>query len=332
MAKPDEAHRMTDAELADLEKRIGRIYGEAAKDVQGKVDKYFQQFAKRDAEQKTLLDAGEITAEEYKQWRLAQMGRGERFQSLQKGLAERMTQANEVATKYINDATPGVYSLNRNYGAYTIEKYAGNVGFDLWDEQTVKRLIVEQPQLMPNYPQEKAVKRGIDLKYGQQQVTKQVTTGILQGESIKDISDRLTWNIPEMNRNSAIRAARTAVTGAQNAGRQDSYEAAEEMGIELEREWVATLDNRTRHTHAELDGQVVGVDEQFEVEGYKIMYPGDPDAVPEMVYNCRCTTIARVKNVPTALKRRARDEDSGRGKVIENMTFKEWQKMKEEEE
>ena len=56
-------------------------------------------------------------------------------------VAERYTKANEVAIAYVNDATPGIYSLNRNYAAYTIEKAAGNVGFTLWDESTVRRLI-----------------------------------------------------------------------------------------------------------------------------------------------------------------------------------------------
>ena len=128
-----------------------------------------------------------------------------------------------IAAAYINDRTPGIYSLNRNYAAYTIEQQAGqDVGFDLWDEQTIRRLAMEQPDLMPYYPPKRAVKRGIDLAWGKRQITAQVTSGILQGESIKHLADRLQTNIPNMNRTSAIRAARTAVTGAQNAGRLDS--------------------------------------------------------------------------------------------------------------
>ena len=42
---------------------------------------------------------------------------------------------------------------------------------------------------------------------------------------------------------SAIRTARTATTAAQNAGRMDSYHAAEGMGIKLKKEWLATLDH-----------------------------------------------------------------------------------------
>lgn len=67
---------------------------------------------------KEKLDAGEITEQQYKQWRLAQMGRGKRFTALRDKVAERYTDANETAVAYVNDATPGIYTLNRNYSAY----------------------------------------------------------------------------------------------------------------------------------------------------------------------------------------------------------------------
>lgn len=333
MAKPDPAHIATDEQLAALENRIAAEYKKAAVELQDKINAYFESFKSRDEETKaligTIVNGREYTEQDYKQWRLAQMGRGERFEALRDRMAERMNHANEVAAAYINDTTPGLYSLNRNYAAYTIEQVAGDVGFDLWDEQTVKRLIVEQPDLMPYYPPERAVKRGIDLSWGKQQITAQVTSGILQGESIKHLADRLQTNIPNMNRDSAIRAARTAVTGAQNAGRQDSYDAAVKMGIDLAKRWVATLDGRTRHEHASADGQVVPEDERFEVGGEKLMYPGDPSGSPWNVYNCRCTVIAQVKGVDMSdAKRRARDPETGRNVVISNMTFGEWEKWK----
>lgn len=322
MPKPDAAHLQTDKELAKLEKRIAKIYKEAADDLQSTIDDYFAKFAKRDAKQRALLDAGEITEQEYKQWRLAQIGRGERFKALQKRVAERYTKANQTAVSYVNDATPGIYSLNHNYAAYTIESVAGDVGFDLWDEQTVKRLIVDNPEVMPYYPPEKALNRGIDLDYGKRQISASVTSSILQGKSIPGIAKDLQKRMQEMNKSSAIRTARTAVTGAQNAGRMDSYVAATKMGIEMEREWVSALDARTRPEHAEADGQVVGVDKPFIVGGEKLMFPGDRSGSGWNIYNCRCTQIARVKNVPEAAERRSSDG------VIKNMTFKEWMKNK----
>ena len=329
MATSDLGHKLTDQELAKLERRIAKLYREAGKELQATIDAYFEQFAKRDEEMKALIgtmqNGKEWTEADYKQWRLNQIGRGERFQAMRDKVAHRVTDANAVAVSYTNDATPGIYSLNRNYSAYTIERVAGNVGFDLWDEQTVKRLVVEQPDLMPYYPPKRALKRGIDLAYGKKQITASVTSSILQGKSIKHMADDLQKRITTMSRDSAIRTARTAVTGAQNAGRMDSYAAAQKMGIKLRREWVATLDNRTRHAHAMLDGQQADIDKPFKVDGYEIMFPGDTSAPGYLVYNCRCTTIAVVDGADTlSAQRRARNADTGQTEVISNMSYAEW--------
>jgi SPP1 gp7 family putative phage head morphogenesis protein len=325
MAKPDYAHRMTDAELAQLERRISAIYQQAADELSDTVNAYFEQFEKRDAAMKEKLDAGEITDQQYKQWRLAQIGRGKRFTALRDKVAERYTYANATAVAYVNDATPGIYSLNRNYAAYKIEQVSDKADFTLWDEQTVKRLIDEQPDLMPYYQPKRALQRGIDLKYGKQQITASVTSSILQGKSIPKIANDLQQRMRDMSRASAIRTARTAVTAAQNAGRLDTYRAAQDMGIKLKKRWLATLDNRTRHAHAMLDGQTVDVDKPFKVDGYELMYPGDTSAPGYLVYNCRCTQIAEVDGEDTSSGgRRARNPKTGESVLVGDMTYAEW--------
>jgi SPP1 gp7 family putative phage head morphogenesis protein len=334
MATSDLGHKLTDAELAKLERRIGKLYREAGEELQATIDAYFEQFKKRDEEMKALIgtvhNGKEWTESDYKQWRLNQIGRGERYQAMRDKVAQRATDANAVAVAYTNDATPGIYSLNRNYSAYTIEQVAGNVGFDLWDEQTVKRLMVEQPDLMPYYPPKRALKRGIDLEYGKKQITNSVTSSILQGKSIKRMADDLQKRITTMSRDSAIRTARTAVTGAQNAGRMDSYAAAEKMGIKLKKEWVATLDSRTRHSHAMLDGEQVAQDKKFS-NGCR--FPGDPQGPPWEIYNCRCTLIAAVEGVDTAsAQRRARNPVTGETELIQNMTYQEWVRSKQKQQ
>ena len=331
MAKPDYAHKMTDAELSKLERRIAKLYKEAADELTDTVKAYFEQFEKRDAAMKEKLDAGEITEPQYKQWRLTQIGRGNRFIALRDKVAERYTDANATAVAYVNDATPGIYSLNRNYAAYKIEQVSDKADFTLWDEQTVKRLIVEQPDLMPYYPPKRALRRGIDLKYGKQQITASVTSSILQGKSIPKIANDLQSRMQDMNRTSAIRTARTAVTGAQNAGRMDAYTAAEKMGIHVRKQWLATLDNRTRHAHAMLDGQTVDNDKPFKVDGYEIMFPGDASAPGYLVYNCRCTLIAALDDVPKIPNplRRARDPETGKSILVSDMTYAQWESWKE---
>lgn len=331
MAKADYAHRMTDAQLARLERRIAKLYKEAADELTDTVQTYFAKLEKRDAATKEQLDAGKITEQQYKQWRLAQIGRGKRFEALRDKVAERYTDANATAVAYVNNATPGIYSLNRNYAAYKIEQVSSHADFTLWDEQTVRRLLVEQPDLMPYYPPKRALQRGIDLKYGKQQITASVTSSILQGKGVPQIADDLQRRMHDMSRTSAIRTARTAITAAQNAGRLDTYRAAQDMGIELKKQWLATLDNRTRHAHAVLDGQTVDVDKPFKVDGYELMYPGDSSAPGYLVYNCRCTTVAVLPDEPKPRHelRRAYDEKAGKSILIPDMTYAQWLSWKE---
>ena len=324
----DYGHEQTDKTLAELEKRIEDVYKQAHDELQKTVDAYFESFWERDGKMRAQLEAGEITADYYREWRLAQIGRGERFEALRDVMAERYTQANEVAASYVNDVTPGIYALNHNYMAYTIERVAGDIGFTLFDEQTVRRLIVEQPNLMPNYPAQKAVKRGIDLAWGKKQITASVTSGILQGHGVKQVADDLQKRIETMNRDSAIRTARTALTGAENAGRFDSLGKARDRGIDVQKEWVATMDGRTRHSHRMVDGETVDQDKKF---SNGLRYPGDPAGPGREVYNCRCTMVGALKGVREAepTMRRVRNPETGEYELIHDMSYTEWEKRKE---
>lgn len=335
----DYGHDWTDEELEKLEKRIARVYRQASKDMQKTIEDYFARFVERDQKMRSLVgtiqNGKELTEEDYKQWRLNQFGRGKRFQHLRDRLAECATKANEVANAYINDLTPSVYSLNRNYAAYTIERVSGNVGFTLWDESTVRRLLVKQPDLMPYYPLERAIKRGIDLAWGKKQITNTITSAILRGLSIKGISEELRTRVPEMGLSSSIRAARTAITSAENAGRMDSYKAASDMGIKVRKRWVATKDGRTRHAHQKLDGQTVDWDKPFNSELGKIRFPGDPGAKPALTYNCRCTlrTVEKPGIEAEPRKMRVRDPKTGRNVLVNEMTYDQWERwVKERDE
>jgi SPP1 gp7 family putative phage head morphogenesis protein len=150
--------------------------------------------------------------------------------------------------------------------------------------------------------------------------------GIIQGESVDQITDRLVTSLCTMNENKMRTFARTSVTSAQNAGRIEQMHDAEDMGIKVKKRWLATLDDRTRDTHQELDGEEEPVDEPFEVDGMKIMFPGDPNAEPCLVYNCRCTLIQVYEGIERKSVRR--DDE---GNLVENMTYQEWKEWKEGE-
>ena len=86
--------------------------------------------------------------------------------------------------------------------------------------------------------------------------------------------------------------ARTETTMAANMG---AWEAAKDIPFPLEKVWIAANDNRTRDSHAAMNGQpAIPFDEQFEVGGEKMMYPGDPKGSAENICNCRCVVAFQV--------------------------------------
>lgn len=136
---------------------------------------------------------------------------------------------------------------------------------------------------------------------------------ILLGESIPKLAKRIQ-RVTGSNYAAAVRTARTATTGAENAGRVESYKRAQAMGIKLKQEWLATLDGRTRHTHRQLDGEVREVGQAFS-NGCR--YPGDPQARGSEIYNCRCTLAAAIDGVDAS--------DAERwSKLPPGMTYRQW--------
>lgn len=284
----DLGHVQTDKLLESLEERLGDIYTQAYEDVKKKADDYFARFAVKDKAKRDLVAAGKMSKDEYSTWRRNQMLSGKRWTDLRDQLAQDLTNVNKIATGMVRRELNEVFAINANYSEYLIENgMRMSYGFTLYDRNTVANLVMNDPDIIPWKPD---VDVPADLRWNRQMVTSHITQGILQGESIPHLSKRLLKTVNN-DKIAAVRTARTAVTSAQNAGRQAVYDKAKSMGLNLQKEWLATLDGRTRHDHGAADGQRVGLDEKFDVGGYKMKYPGDMSAPGWLVYNCRCTTI-----------------------------------------
>ncbi len=284
----DKAHVFTDLKLEEMEKRLSAIYSRAEKEIQKTADEYFSKFAKQDEAKRKLLEQGKITEEEYTKWRKNKVMYGKRFTEMKEQCAKQLLNVNQTALAYVNGELPEVYAINYNALESAVDG-VGGYSFTLVDADTVRNLAVTDTSLLPY----KKIDPKKDIPWNMKKINAETLQGILQGESMDKIAKRLR-NVQEMNKTQAIRSARTIVTGAENKGRQDSYKRAEEDGIVMKREWIATNDSRTRHWHAELDGVEVDVDEPWENEFGEIMFPGDPSADPANTYNCRCSMSAKV--------------------------------------
>lgn len=273
----DKAHILTDKKLEQMERHLSAIYSRAEKEIQKTADEYFDKFHKQDEAKRKLLEQGKITEDAYKKWRKGKVMYGKRFTEMKEQCAKQLLNVNQTALAYVNGELPEVYAINYNALADSVDGVGGYV-FTLLDANTVKHLATADKSLLPY----KKLDPSKDIPWNMKKINTETLQGIIQGESMDKIAKRIR-NVQEMNRTQAIRSARTIVTGAENKGRQDSYERAEADGIILQKEWLATNDGRTRHSHAALDGAIIDQDKKFD---NGLMYPGDPSGRPEEVYNC----------------------------------------------
>ena len=301
----DTAHRLTDEKLEEMEKRLSAIYSRAEKEIgerwkeylaesQSEIDELQKAYelAKKGGDKKEIRRAGIKLSRAKKERTLMD----KRFKALTETTAAQLANVNKTALAYVNGELPEVYSVNYNALKQSVDG-VGGYSFALVDADTVKNLATTDKSLLPL----KELDEKKDIRWNVKKMNAEVLQGILQGEPMDKIASRLS-KVTDMNETAAIRNARTMVTGAENKGRQDSYARAEADGIILQKEWIATNDSRTRHSHAVLDGAIVDQDKKF---GNGLMFPGDPDGRPEEVYNCRCTVAAVVKGFKKAQVQKA---------------------------
>lgn len=324
---PDEGHIATDELLARLEAKISREYAQAAKDTQAKLDDYMRRFAVKDEIKRKQLADGKITQQEYNTWRTGQIMIGKRWEEMRDTLAQDYHNANEISRSIIHDYMPEAYAINHNYATYRIEHDSQiNTSYTLYDRATVERILRDNPDLLPapGKRMKASIAAGKDIAWQEGQIQSVTLQAILQGESIPKLAKRIAQTMGESNHKATIRYARTAITEAENAGRIDSYRRANDMGIKTRKTWLATLDNRTRHAHRDLDGQTQDVDKPFESELGEIMYPGDPAADPANVWNCRCSLLSSIEGFEKDLSDLSLRHNSHLG----DMSYDEWKAEK----
>lgn len=298
------ADKETEKRLKEMEKHLREIYDRATSDVGKAWTEYME---KANAEVSRLTEAYIKAKESGDQTAIREAGKAlagakqertiynNHYQQLTKDLAENISHVNETAIAYINNQLPEIYSLNYNSVAKGVNKQLGGMvggtSFDLVDQNTVKRLATRKENLLPF----KEVNGKKDIRWNVAKINSEVTQGILQGEAMPKIAERLS-NVLGMDKVSAIRNARTTVTSAENKGRMDMLDEAREKGVIVKKGWSAIdQPGRTRDWHLDLDdGTFIDIDEPFHNEYGDIMYPGDPNADPANVYNCRCSLIYKV--------------------------------------
>lgn len=154
-----------------------------------------------------------------------------------------------------------------------------------------------------------------------QNLNRVLTRGIAKGWSTQKMAVQIA-EIGNANYRRGMTIARTESGRVTSVTRQQSQRHAKEIGLELDKRWISTLDGDTRTNHRKLDGQTVGIDDYFEVDGHKALQPHMFGIASEDV-NCRCRTITVIKGHKPDVRR-----DNETGKVIDYKNFSEWLKNK----
>ena len=139
-----------------------------------------------------------------------------------------------------------------------------------------------------------------------------MSQSIITGESIPEISRRIK-KVSERSLRDSVRIARTETTRVESDGRNKGFEEAQKLGIVLDKQWISTLDLRTRDEHRHLMMEIAPLDGKFSNGQTK---PGEGTA--RQVINCRCTTVAVIKDLKPTAKELALDSR------IRSMSFEKW--------
>lgn len=336
----DKAREWTDKKLAKMEREISLMYKKSAKDLYKKWDAYIGRGNKRiQTLEKDLRDALKVGDEQViagveKRLQKAKEAftyKNEHYKQMLNSVTLDMAQVNNDVRAYINGQLPEIYAKNYTQANEIVKGM--NLNFALPNENAIKARILEGDVKTPfmRSDNKNFVKIPKDQRWNTKFINSQVIQGIIQGEDMRTISKRIfpeMWakadkegltekekkGLLEKNKQSAIRNARTLVTGAENQGKHDSYKDLSKRGLVLKQVWIATGDARTRDWHLVMDGQERDIDEKFKDGiGNELRYPADPQADASTVYNCRCALTSKVVGFRNAdgTIRRIEEEEEG---------------------
>lgn len=155
------------------------------------------------------------------------------------------------------------------------------------DEDIVRRSFIRSfDQWLKIYAAEQVVKIN---RTSKDLLKKIISKGVSDGKAYYEISRDIREVVGDSNFRRAMTIARTEIHTATNKA---TFESVSEFGVKIEsKEWSSILDDRTRISHIEANGEVVPNDEFFMKTGEPLMYPGDPSGSPENIINCRCVVL-----------------------------------------
>lgn len=145
--------------------------------------------------------------------------------------------------------------------------------------------------------------------------------GLISGQSYTKQAQAIKKEFGS-NYNKALKVVRTEGNRNASAGAFANSQDLASQGITVKRKWLATLDSRTRDTHARLDGKFEDKNGLFWIGSDSAKYPGDFSDVANNV-NCRCSVIDIINNQEPTL-RRGINPVTGKSDILSFQDYDEW--------
>lgn len=252
----------------------------------------------------------------------SEMASYNRLKNLQKELSQQLRDLNQNSIEIIKTEIKTIYRDSYMWSAYSYESAVGvNLGFTLLSSKSVEAAVINPYDKIrwPNRQNEHTQKLN-------QQIREEVTQGLIQGKGYPEVA-RAIKKRTEVAASKALKIARTESHRAQSAGKLVAYDtavqAAKDLGMKINKKWVATLDGRTRDTHRSMDGQTADENGMFTLPGGRKTEGPGLSGIAEEDINCRCTVRSEIAGIK-ATKRK----DNTSKEVIPYQSFSEWEKKR----
>ena len=329
----DLAHKKTDLKLEQMGKRMSAIYSVSHKKIQAKMLEFARGIDSKASELLKAIKEAKTETEEksaknaYLQYFKKEVVKSKAFKDLSAEIALDLFNTNTEASTYINSQTPEIYALNYNW----INEQLSKDLIDFVDQQITSEEADKYGELT-----KQSISKTKDTKWNEANIKKSVVVGASLGLETKDIMERATRMLVRKNFHSSIMHSNDMGTDSETRARLDAMQRTEDMGNEIKKVWLATLDNRTRDSHAKLDLKKIPLNLPFD---NGLDRPRDPNGEPAEICNCRCTLTYDVGQKSGNLRASRKGEVKGsfkksssfvstQSEEIKRMSYKRWKKWR----
>jgi hypothetical protein len=314
--KKEAIYKQIEKKTALIEKKIVATYKESMDRISVKFEKYFRKIEKEG------LTVNNISAIQ-------------RLRSLYQDIFDEMRKIEPKVYKWVRDNAEAAYKKSYYENFFVLEKQLSlPLTFNRLNAARV-RAIVKTPfpgttleQLIVTVKQRAFAPVKFELAVGQALGAgpKEIAREMLKaGDIFKAQYSNAAYN--------ALRIARTESLRAASYAHEEMSNEAAAAGVKFKKQWVSTLDDRTREDHIIMDGNFANDDGYFELPDGTLTLRPRLSGVAEQDINCRCSSSEFVEGISRDLEEIRASSDmsmtiDGKQVKYSSLNYEKWREAK----